>query len=122
MAKLNYQQALNQALAQEMERDERVVVMGEDVAGGSGSPGEMDAWGGPLGVTKGLWGRFGDRVMDTPISESAFVGAAVGAAAEVPKELSRVLPIQPTVPADTNAVRCALGGSRCGVVQRTTRL
>ena len=81
MAKLNYQQALNQALAQEMERDERVVVMGEDVAGGSGSPGEMDAWGGPLGVTKGLWGRFGDRVMDTPISESAFVGAAVGAAA-----------------------------------------
>jgi pyruvate dehydrogenase E1 component beta subunit len=40
----------------------------------------MDAWGGVLGVTKGLWGKFPDRVMDTPISESAFVGAAIGAA------------------------------------------
>ena len=80
MGKATYQQALNQALLQEMERDERVVIMGEDIAGGSGSPGEMDAWGGPLGVTKGLWGQFGDRVMDTPISESAFIGAAIGAA------------------------------------------
>ena len=80
MGKTTYQQALSQALRQEMERDERVVIMGEDIAGGSGSPGEMDAWGGPLGVTKGLWGRFGDRVMDTPISESAFIGAAIGAA------------------------------------------
>ena len=80
MGKMTFQQALNQALAQEMERDDRVILMGEDVAGGSGSPGEMDAWGGPLGVTKGLWTQFGDRVMDTPISESAFVGAAIGAA------------------------------------------
>ena len=80
MGKITYQQALNQALVQEMERDERVVIMGEDIAGGSGSPGEMDAWGGPLGVTKGLWSQFGDRVMDTPISESAFIGAAIGAA------------------------------------------
>ena len=39
-----------------------------------------DAWGGPLGITKGLYGKFGDRVMDTPITESAFIGAAVGAA------------------------------------------
>ena len=75
-----YQQAINEALRQEMERDERVVIMGEDVVGGSGAEGEMDAWGGVLGVTKGLWGKFGDRVMDTPITESAFVGAAVGAA------------------------------------------
>ncbi|CAI8032016.1 Acetoin:2,6-dichlorophenolindophenol oxidoreductase subunit beta [Geodia barretti] len=65
-----YQQAINEALAQEMERDETVIIMGEDVA----------AWGGPLGITKGLYGKFGDRVMDTPISESAFIGAAVGAA------------------------------------------
>ena len=80
MGKMTFQQALNQALVQEMERDDRVIVMGEDVAGGSGSPGEMDAWGGPMGVTKGLWAKFGGRVMDTPISESAFVGAAIGAA------------------------------------------
>ena len=78
--KITFQQAIKEALAQEMERDESVILMGEDVAGGSGTDGEMDAWGGPLGITKGLWTKFGDRVMDTPISESAFVGAAIGAA------------------------------------------
>ncbi len=56
--------------------------MGEDVAGGMGAAGEQDAWGGVLGVTKGLIAEFGqERVRDTPISESAFIGAAVGAAA-----------------------------------------
>ena len=82
MAKKTYRQAINEALRQEMERDHRVILMGEDVAGGLGSPGEQDAWGGPLGVTKGLMPKFGrDRVLDTPISESAFIGAAAGAAA-----------------------------------------
>jgi acetoin:2,6-dichlorophenolindophenol oxidoreductase subunit beta len=79
--KLSFRQAINEALAQEMGRDPRVILMGEDVAGGSGSPGEMDAWGGPLGVTKGLYSKFGaTRVLDTPISESGFIGAAIGAA------------------------------------------
>src|SRR5215216_2979977 len=63
-----------------MARDESVIVMGEDNAGGAGSPGEEDAWGGVLGVTKGLYHQFPGRVLDTPISESAFIGAAVGAA------------------------------------------
>ncbi len=80
--KITYREAINEALAQEMERDERVIVMGEDNAGGAGSPGEEDAWGGVLGVTKGLHGRFPGRVLDTPISESAFIGAAVGAATQ----------------------------------------
>lgn len=75
-----YQDAINEALDQEMARDETIIIMGEDVVGGTGSDGEMDAWGGVLGVTKGLYGKYGDRIMDTPISESAFVGAAVGAA------------------------------------------
>ncbi len=78
--KITFKQAINEALAQEMQRDKTVIVMGEDVAGGSGTNGQMDAWGGVLGVTKGLWESFGDRVMDTPITESAFVGAAIGAA------------------------------------------
>ena len=78
--KISFQQAINEALAQEMERDETVILMGEDIAGGRGADGEMDAWGGVLGVTKGLWPKFGDRVMDTPITESAFIGAAIGAA------------------------------------------
>src|ERR1700755_112478 len=65
-----------------MRRDPRVVLIGEDISGGSGSPGEQDAWGGPLGVTKGLYKEFGpSRVLDTPINESAFIAAAAGAAA-----------------------------------------
>ena len=81
MPKKSVRQAINEALASEMRRDPRVVVIGEDVAGGLGSPGEQDAWGGPLGVTKGLMPEFGrERVLDTPISESAFIGAAAGAA------------------------------------------
>ena len=82
MPKKSYRQAVNEALRQEMERDHRVILMGEDVAGGMGAPGEDDAWGGPLGVTKGLMPIFGrDRVLDTPITESGFIGAAAGAAA-----------------------------------------
>ncbi|MGH3950898.1 MAG: alpha-ketoacid dehydrogenase subunit beta [Pseudonocardiaceae bacterium] len=77
---ISYREAINEAIAQEMERDSSVIVMGEDNAGGAGSPGEQDAWGGVLGVTKGLYHRFPGRVLDTPISESAFVGAAIGAA------------------------------------------
>lgn len=82
MAKKSYRQAINEAIAQEMRRDENVLVWGEDNAGGTGGDGEQDAWGGVLGVTKGLLPEFGpERVLDTPISESAFIGAAAGAAA-----------------------------------------
>src|ERR1700733_159611 len=77
---ITYREAVNEARAQEMERDETVIVMGEDNAGGAGAPGEDDAWGGVLGVTKGLYHKFPGRVLDTPISESAFIGAAIGAA------------------------------------------
>lgn len=79
--KLNYKDAINEALSQEMARDEKVIVMGLDVAGGRGTQGVMDAWGGVLGVTKGLYAKYGDRVIDTPISEAAYIGSAVGAAA-----------------------------------------
>lgn len=79
--RLTFQQAINEALAQEMRRDPTVVLLGEDISGGAGSDGQQgDSWGGPLGVTKGLWTQFNDRVLDTPISESAFIGAAIGGA------------------------------------------
>ncbi|MEN3284565.1 MAG: acetoin:2,6-dichlorophenolindophenol oxidoreductase subunit beta [Solirubrobacteraceae bacterium] len=69
---LKYWKALNEGLAEEMDRDERVVVFGEDVA----------IAGGAFGVTRGLRERFGDwRVRDTPISENGIVGLAVGSAA-----------------------------------------
>lgn len=83
MPKKSYRQAINEALFHEMERDPSVIVLGEDVAGGAGCEPEDadDAYGGVLGVTKGLVGRFGrGRVIDTPITESANVGAAAGAA------------------------------------------
>lgn len=66
-----------------MRRDPEVIVIGEDVAGGGGLPPDMqDAFGGVFGVTKGLLGEFGPtRIWDTPISETGYMGAAVGAAA-----------------------------------------
>ena len=78
---LTMRKALSEAFRQVMEEDPTVIMMGEDIAGGMGAPGEQDAWGGDLGITKGLIGRFGPgRVLDTPISETAYLGAAVGAA------------------------------------------
>ncbi|MCS7172541.1 MAG: alpha-ketoacid dehydrogenase subunit beta [Armatimonadetes bacterium] len=71
MPELRYLDALNRALHEEMARDERVVVLGEDVG----------AKGGVFGVTAGLLERFGEeRVIDTPLAESAIVGCAIGMA------------------------------------------
>jgi acetoin:2,6-dichlorophenolindophenol oxidoreductase subunit beta len=71
--KLTMAQAIAEAIGQEMERDPKVFVMGEDIA----------RYGGIFGATGGLLDRFGpERIMDTPISESAFIGTATGAAAE----------------------------------------
>ncbi len=81
---ITYREAINEAIRTEMRRDSAVILMGEDVAGGAATHLEEkgeEAWGGDLGVTKGLVQEFGrSRVRDTPISESAFIGAAVGAA------------------------------------------
>lgn len=79
---ISFREALNEALTQEMHRDNSVIVMGEDNAGGAGGPGAQDAWGGVMGVTGGLYHQFPGRVLDTPISESGFVGAAIGAATQ----------------------------------------
>ncbi len=80
---LTFSQALNEAIRLEMRRDPAVIVMGEDIAGAAGRAhlGMVDAWGGALRATRGLITEFGpQRVLDTPISEMGFVGAAVGAA------------------------------------------
>ncbi len=70
MALIEYRDALNQAFAEEIERDPNVVLMGEEVA----------QYDGAYKVTKGLWKKYGDkRVVDTPISEAAFIGMGVGA-------------------------------------------
>jgi len=100
-AEVSYREAIREAILLEMRRDPTIVIMGEDIAGRGlgytpsyireklppetiGICGEViaDAWGGPFGVTKGLWWEFGpNRVRDTPITESAFIGAGVGGAA-----------------------------------------
>jgi len=84
--KITFMKAINEALEQSMERDDRVILLGEDIAGGAKLPhleeSNEDAWGGVFGVTKGLMPKFGrERVIDTPISEMGYMGAAVGAAA-----------------------------------------
>ncbi len=73
--------ALNETMHAEMARDDKIIILGEDVAGGAGGTGVEEAAGGIFGVSAGLYKAFGkDRVIDTPISESAIIGAAAGAA------------------------------------------
>ncbi|MFQ5595348.1 MAG: pyruvate dehydrogenase complex E1 component subunit beta [Anaerolineae bacterium] len=68
---ISYAEALREAMREEMLRDERVFLIGEDIG----------LYGGAYGATRGLWDEFGDsRVLDTPISEATIGGAAVGAA------------------------------------------
>lgn len=81
MAQMMYRDAIRQTIYDEMLRDERVVVLGEDVVGGMGTAGGPEAIGGIWSTTVGLFDAFGvDRVIDTPISESAIMGAAGGLA------------------------------------------
>src|SRR5712692_2816697 len=79
---ITYREAINEGLRLAMREDPRVILIGEDEAGGAGGdPSQIDAWGGAFGVTKGLIEEFGpERVIDTPISETGFIGAAIGAA------------------------------------------
>jgi 2-oxoisovalerate dehydrogenase E1 component beta subunit len=71
MAELNILEAIRGAMDEEMERDERVMVLGEDVG----------RKGGVFGATEGLWAKYGDkRVLDTPLTEGMIAGAAMGAA------------------------------------------
>ena len=79
---ISYIQAINESLRYELESDPNVIIMGEDIAGGGERDDFQDAWGGPMRLTKGLVGQFGrERIRDTPISETGFMGAGVGAAA-----------------------------------------
>src|SRR5258707_13110132 len=71
MRTITYRDALREAIREEMQRDERVFIMGEDIAG----------YGGTYAVTKGLFEEFGEkRVRDTPLAEEVIAGAGIGAA------------------------------------------
>ena len=72
MPRITYREAIKQALSEEIERDENVCIMGEEVA----------QYNGAYKVTEGMWDKYGDkRIIDTPISEAAFSGLAIGASA-----------------------------------------
>jgi len=80
--RLTMAQAISEAIGQEMERNPDVFVMGEDVG----------AYGGIFGATGGLFNKFGgQRIIDTPISETAFIGAAIGAAAEGMRPIAELM-------------------------------
>jgi len=80
MRKMNYAQAINEGIRSEMRRDPNVFLMGEDVKFGV------------FGVTAGLVDEFGEeRVRDTPITEEAIAGAAVGAAAAGSRPIAEIM-------------------------------
>ncbi|MDO8686146.1 MAG: alpha-ketoacid dehydrogenase subunit beta, partial [Clostridiales bacterium] len=82
MSIITYREAIRLALREEMTRDDKVFVIGEDVG----------AFGGAMAVTKGLYETFGSkRIVDTPISESAIVGAALGAALTGLKPVAEIM-------------------------------
>lgn len=84
MARKTMREAISQALWEEMERDPKVFIMGEEVG----------VWGGSYAVTKGFYDHFGgDRVRDTPISEAAIVGAAIGAALTGTRPIAELMTI-----------------------------
>ncbi|OUN00711.1 MAG: pyruvate dehydrogenase [Firmicutes bacterium ZCTH02-B6] len=117
MADITYREALRQALREEMLRDERVFLLGEDIG----------AYGGSYAVTKGLLEEFGEkRVKDTPISETAIIGAAVGAAMDGLRPVAEIMTINFTLVAIDQVINNAakihymFGGQfRCPLVIRT---
>lgn len=84
MARITMREAISQALWEEMERDPKVFIMGEEVG----------VWGGTYAVTKGFYDHFGgDRVKDTPIAEAGIVGAAIGAALTGTRPIAELMTI-----------------------------
>ncbi len=82
MKEITYLKAINEAVDEEMQRDPMVFIMGEDIR----------VWGAPLGEFKGLFEKYGaKRVLDTPISERAIIGAAIGAAATGLRPITHIM-------------------------------
>lgn len=81
MKEITFTQAITEAVDEEMAKDPNVIVMGEDVRN----------WGGPLGELTGLYDKYGARVKDTPISETAILGSAIGAAATGLRPIAHIM-------------------------------
>lgn len=92
MAMKMIRDVIRDTIDEEMARDESVIMLGEDIVGGMGSPGGPEAIGGIWGTSGGLWAKYGsDRVIDTPISESAIIGAAAGASLTGKRAIAEIM-------------------------------
>jgi pyruvate/2-oxoglutarate/acetoin dehydrogenase E1 component len=92
MAKKMIRDVIRDTIDAEMARDDSVIMLGEDIVGGNGAPGGPEAIGGIWGTSGGLWAKYGaDRVIDTPISESAIIGAAAGAALTGKRAIAEIM-------------------------------
>ena len=115
---MTIREALSQALREEMHRDDRVFIMGE----------EIGVWGGTYAVTRGFYDEFGERrVRDTPIAEMAIVGAGAGAAMAGLRPVSELMTINfaflalDAIVNHAAKVRYMFGGQfTCPLVIRTT--
>lgn len=118
MPVMTIREAVSQALWEEMERDQNIIIMGEEVG----------VWGGTYAVTKGFYDHFGpERVRDTPIAEGVIVGAAVGAAMNGLKPVAEIMTINfaflalDAIVNHAAKVRSMFGGQfRSPVIVRTT--
>ncbi|MBA2430138.1 MAG: alpha-ketoacid dehydrogenase subunit beta, partial [Thermoleophilaceae bacterium] len=98
MATMRYREALNQALREEMDADDRVFIMGEDIG----------VFNGAFKVTEGLLDDYGEkRVRDTPISENTIVGAGVGAAMAGLRPIVEIMTINFALLAMDQIINCA---------------
>ncbi|WP_070151006.1 alpha-ketoacid dehydrogenase subunit beta [Sphingobium phenoxybenzoativorans] len=92
MAKKMIRDVIRDTIDEEMARDDSVIMLGEDIVGGMGSAGGPEAIGGIWGTSGGLWAKYGsDRVIDTPISESAIIGAAAGASLTGKRAIAEIM-------------------------------
>ncbi|WP_311270435.1 alpha-ketoacid dehydrogenase subunit beta [Sphingobium sp. WCS2017Hpa-17] len=92
MAMKMIRDVIRDTIDEEMARDDSVIMLGEDIVGGMGSPGGPEAIGGIWGTSGGLWAKYGsDRVIDTPISESAIIGAAAGASLTGKRAIAEIM-------------------------------
>lgn len=83
MREITYIQAINEAYFEELERDPNIFIMGEDVG---------EHWGGPFGEFEGLYAKYGsERIRDTPISETAILGSAIGAAVTGMRPVAQIM-------------------------------
>ncbi|MBL4893806.1 MAG: alpha-ketoacid dehydrogenase subunit beta [Emcibacter sp.] len=92
MSEKMIREAILETIDAEMARDSSLIMLGEDIVGGNGAPGGPEAIGGIWGTSTGLWAKYGgDRVIDTPISESAIIGAAAGAALTGKRAIAEIM-------------------------------